>query len=377
LVNDGENPLTTQNDVQLLINGEEKFPAFFAAIEGAKDHIHLAYYIIEYDELGTRLLDLLMKKAGEGVAVRLLYDDFGSKPVRGAFADQLRSAGGEAVPFNKVKIFSPASKINYRNHRKIAVIDGQTGYVGGINLCDKYINTGAPGKLYWRDTHLKIRGEAVFHLQHIFLSDWNFSAGQRVAMPVISSGHVDVSEATTPVQIVAGGPDCPRSVIRLSMLKAINLARESVYITTPYFIPDGSIVSALKLSALSGVDVRILVPDVADSFTVNAAARSYYGELLKAGVSIYLYEKGFVHAKTMVVDRQISVVGTANMDIRSFDINFEVNANVYNAGIANQLGDAFLEDLQFSRKLDYGHWKDRPWTKVLPERLARLFSPLL
>jgi cardiolipin synthase len=161
------------------------------------------------------------------------------------------------------------------------------------------------------------------------------------------------------------------------MLKAINLARESVYITTPYFIPDGSIVSALKLSALSGVDVRILVPDVADSFTVNAAARSYYGELLKAGVSIYLYEKGFVHAKTMVVDRQISVVGTANMDIRSFDINFEVNANVYNAGIANQLGDAFLEDLQFSRKLDYGHWKDRPWTKVLPERLARLFSPLL
>lgn len=281
------------------------------------------------------------------------------------------------MPFNKVKVLSPASKINYRNHRKIAVIDGKVGFVGGINLCDKYINTGAPGKLFWRDTHLKISGEAVAHLQHIFLSDWNFSSGQRVPMPSFHKGSVYVSEVSTPVQIVAGGPDCPRSVIRLSMLKAINTARETVFITTPYFIPDGSIISALKLAALSGVDVRILVPDIADSFTVNAAARSYYGELLAVGVGIYVYEKGFVHAKTMVVDRKIAVVGTANMDIRSFDINFEVNANVYDANIANRLCDAFLDDTRHSRILDYVNWKDRPWTKVLPERLARLFSPLL
>lgn len=377
LLKDSFNPLTTANMVQLLHNGEEKFPALLQAMQAARHHIHLEYYIIEDDAATRQLQALLLQKLQEGVQVRLIYDAFGAKNIRGAFAQQLRQAGAEVYPFNKIRWFFLASKINYRNHRKIAVIDGVTGFVGGINLCQKYINTHDAGRLYWRDTHLRIQGPAVWHLQHIFLRDWNFCSGQQLGYEVAYFTPYNGLGTGVPVQMVAGGPDCPRSVIMLSMLKAINLARRYCYITTPYFIPDSSMVAALKLAALSGVDVRLLVPGISDSKTVNAAAKSYYQEILKAGVKVYLYQRGFVHAKTMVIDDSLAVIGTANMDIRSFDINFEVNANVYDAAIARELAAAFLADISFAEALDYESWCRRPYTAIWGERVARLLSPLL
>jgi cardiolipin synthase len=377
LLFDSFNPLISGNHVQLLTNGEEKFPKVFEAINSAKHHIHLEYYIIEPDELGNKIKDLLIKKAKEGVEVRLIADGFGSKGIRGKYIEELKKNGVEVYFFNPIKVLFLASKINYRNHRKIIVIDSKVAFVGGVNLCHKYVNTDEKGKLYWRDSHLKISGPAVLHLQMIFIQDWNFCSGKNITL---NSPYFDYDfqpSHGTFVQIAASGPDCPRSIILLSMLKAINLAKDRLYITSPYFIPDVSIVNALKIAALSGVDVRILVPGISDSFTVNAAARSYYKELLKVGVKIYLYQKGFVHAKTMVVDEILAVVGTANMDIRSFDINFEVNANIYDSELAIQLGKEFINDLLYSKELNYEGWEKRPFTKVFPERIARLTSPLL
>jgi cardiolipin synthase len=375
LLNDGYNPLTYANRVELLYNGEEKMPDLLKALQTARHHIHLEYYIIEDDDTTRELQCILIQKAKEGVQVRLIYDDFGSKAIRGKFVQELRATGAEVYPFNKVRWLLWASKINYRNHRKIAVIDGVSGWVGGINLCEKYINT--PGKLYWRDTHLRIDGPAVWHLQHIFLKDWNFCSNQQIGLDAGLFPNPPLHLPGTCMQMVAGGPDCPRSVIMLSMLKAINLAQRNLYITTPYFIPDISIVNALKMAALSGVDVRLLVPGISDSYTVNAAAKSYYRELLKVGIKIYLYQKGFVHAKTMVVDNTLAVVGTANMDIRSFDINFEINANMYDPHVAHQLASHFLDDIKEAEALDYETWQQRPFWKIWPERIARLLSPLL
>jgi cardiolipin synthase len=377
LLHDSFNPLTDGNTVALLNNGEEKFPEVFEVIRNAKDHIHMEYYIYENDTLGNQIKDLLIQKSKEGVKIRLIYDDFGGKGIRGKFVKQLQDAGVEVYPFNKIKVFLLASKINYRNHRKIIVVDCKTGFIGGINVCDKYINSGEPEKLYWRDSHLKIEGPAVLHLQHIFLGDWNFCSKQNISFDSVYSNYDFTKGEGSAIQIVSGGPDCPRSIIMLSMLKAINIAKSKLYITTPYFIPDQSIVNALKVAALIGVDVRLLVPATSDSKTVNAAAKSYYSELLKAGIKVYLYEKGFVHAKTMVIDDMIAVVGTANMDIRSFDINFEVNANIFDSRIAVELANGFLNDLQYSKELDYSSWNERPFRQVFPERIARLLSPLL
>ncbi|MCH6198373.1 cardiolipin synthase [Aquiflexum sp. LQ15W] len=378
LVNDSHNPLTDGNQVTLLNNGEEKFPEVIESIKKAKHHIHLEYYIFENDTLGNQIKDLLIQKAKEGIEIRFIFDDFGGKNIRGKFADELRNAGIEVFAFNKIKVFLLASKMNYRNHRKILVIDGKIGFVGGINVCDKYINSMSQKNLFWRDSHLKIEGPAVLHLQHIFLSDWNFCSGQKIQLDsVYFDNQFEDSLTGSAVQIVAGGPDNARAIIMLSMLKAINLARNKLFITTPYFIPDQSIVNALKVAALSGVDVRILVPGISDSLTVNAAARSHYGELLKAGIQVFLYEKGFVHAKTMVIDDLIGVVGTANMDIRSFDINFEVNVNIFDSGIAKELTDSFMKDLEFAKKLNSGDWEKRPFYLEFPERIARLLSPVL
>lgn len=377
LANDGSNPLFIGNQVELLINGEAKFPRMLEAIAGAKQHIHLEYYIIENDVLGNQIKDLLIAKAKAGVQVRLIYDDFGSKSIRGTFVKELRAAGAEVYPFNPIKVRLLASKINYRNHRKIVVVDGWCGFIGGINICDKYVNTEEPGRLFWRDTHLRIEGPAVRHLQGIFLQDWAYCSGRSIELEEQFYPPYATPTGGTAVQVVAGGPDCPRSIILLSMLKAINLARHSVLITTPYFIPDTSIINALKMAALTGVEVRLLVPGISDSLTVNMATRSYFKGLLKAGVKVHLYDRGFVHAKTMVVDGSLAVVGTANMDIRSFDINFEVNANVYDETIAKALEAAFREDLTRAREVDAEAWKERSFKEVFPERLARLLSPLL
>ena len=379
LMNDSLSPLTSGNSVKLLINGEQKFPEVIEAMKQARHHIHLEYYIYENDTIGNTIKDILIQKAREGVQVRMIYDDFGSSSIRKNLVSELRNGGVEAYPFNRIRLIYFANRINYRNHRKIIIIDGELGFIGGINVSDRYINKSpeASGRQYWRDTHLRIDGPGILFLQHLFLCDWNFCSDQKMKPEKPYFHATPLKDSNTSVQIAASGPDSSASTIKLSFLKAINLAREEILLTTPYLIPGGSIMDALKVSVLGGVKVKILVPGISDSRLVNSAAWSNYGELLKAGVEIYAYHKGFVHSKTMVIDGNISIVGTANMDHRSFDLNFEVNAIIYGAEFGEQLRKVFQSDLRYARMLRYEEWKSQPVWIRLGERTARLLSPLL
>ncbi len=371
-------PLFTATDTRLLINGEEKFPAILDAMEAAKDHIHIEYFIYNDDEIGNRLKDLMIKKAKDGVKVRFIFDDYGSHVVRKRMMKELQAAGVEVCPFYKIRIFALANSMNFRNHRKIIVVDGNIGFVGGINVDDRYINNGK-NELFWRDTHLKIEGNAVIGLQYIFMNDWNLCRKQEEEL-TLDPRYFPIEknkETKGTIQIAASGPDNLNADIMLSLLGIITTSERRLYITTPYFIPNETIVDALKYAALSGVDVRLLVPGISDSVFVNAASCSYYEELLQCGIRIYRYQKGFVHAKTIVSDEALSVVGTANMDIRSFDLMFEVNALVYNKEFNQQLTDAFFKDLEDSTELQLEEWEDRSRWKKFCENCARLLSPLL
>jgi cardiolipin synthase len=380
LLKDTTSPLTSNNSVKLLINGENKFPEVLKALQQARNHIHIEYYIYEDDEIGTEIGEVLIKKAQEGVEVRFIYDDFGSSSIRKKFVSNLKANGVKTFPFLKISFLLFANRINYRNHRKIIVIDGHTAFVGGINVSDRYINKAGDLKnVFWRDTHLRIDGPGVQYLQYLFLCDWNFCANKELeAEEKFFPRHKDfpVNDDKV-VQIAASGPDSEMPTILFSLLQAINLATKEILITTPYFIPGDSLLDALNIASLSGISVKLLVPGKSDSHLVNSAARSYYDDLLKTGVEIYQYTKGFVHAKTLVADRQIAIVGTANMDYRSFDLNFEVNAIVYDVAIANELADIFYEDIKDAEKIDEIKWKERPVLKQLWQKTARLVSPLL
>lgn len=378
LFKDSKAPLS-YNKVRLLINGEQKFAAVFEALEKAVSFIHLEYYIFDDDKIGNRIIDLLKLKAEAGITVRFIYDDFGSHGLADSTIASMKASGIQVFPFYEVKFYLLANRINYRDHRKIIIIDGLTGFTGGINISDRYINSGDPGKLYWRDTHVMIEGPAVNSLQYHFIANWNFCTEETLEINRIFFPHIFEKKESFDdlVQIVAGGPDYPTSGIMLSFFTAIVNARKRVYITSPYFIPNESIYDALKKAALSGKDTRLLLPGVSDSRIVNAAARSYFKELLDCGVRIYLYQKGFVHAKTMVVDHNLAIVGSANMDGRSFDLNFEINAVVYSREVCGQLGNAFLNDIRDSTELSLTEWAKRPWWRELLDDVARLLSPVL
>lgn len=370
--------LSDNNSVRLLINGEEKFKDMLDSLRHARHHIHIEYYIYEDDEIGRQVAAILMDKAREGVQVRFIYDDFGSRGIRKHMVKQLREAGVEVYPFYEIRFILFASRMNYRNHRKIIVVDGIIGYVGGINIADEYTNH-PPKQLYWRDTHLRIEGCAVLNLQFIFLTDWNFCARQNVpfSMSYFPFSGNEPEFGNRFVQIIASGPDSDYPSIMYSLMQAILLAKERIYITTPYFIPEKSFIDALKIAALSGVDVKLLVPGVSDSWVVNTTSQSYYEELLIAGVKIYRYNKGFVHAKTMVADDRVSIVGTTNLDNRSFDLNFEINAIVYDNAIAKQMMEQFAIDLENSEEVVLPIWEKRPASTKAIEKVLQLFSPVL
>lgn len=379
LLKDLGSPLTENNKVEILRNGESKFPIILEAMEAAKNHIHIEYYIYEIDETGNSLIDMMIKKAKEGIEVRFIYDDFGSPGIKGSLERRMRDAGVQIYPFYKIKNFLMANRFNYRNHRKILIIDGHTSFVGGINVSDKYVNLKGKGKkkLYWRDTHIKIEGPGTYYLQYLFISDWNFCGKNKIKPEDRHFGDYKELSKSCYVQIVASGPDSLLPTVLYSLMQAVNLAKEEILITTPYFIPGDSMLDALCMAAMSGVKVKLLVPGVSDSKIVNAASKSYYSKLLIAGAEIYLYHKGFVHAKTMVADKRLSIIGTANMDIRSFELNFEVNAVVYNEKIGNEMAAMFFEDLKDADKVDKEQWLARPWTAQIGEKLARLLSPVL
>ncbi len=375
-----EGVVTTDNEVELLVNGETKFPDMLETLAKAKSFIHLEYYIYEDDEIGKKIGTVLKEKAQEGVEVRFIYDDFGSKSIRKSFVDDLKKHGVEAYPFYKIKLLAFANRINYRNHRKIIIVDGNIGYVGGINISGRYTN---PNKhnLYWRDTHVKITGSAVLSLQRVFMTDWNFCASQNMGVTEkyfpIKQLQLQNYEAKQLAQIVSSGPDSDHPTIMYAMIQAILLSKNEILITTPYFVPDASFINAIKIARMSDVAIKLLVPGVSDSFIVNATSNSYYEELLAIGVEIYKYQKGFVHAKTMVCDGFVSTVGTTNLDQRSFDLNFEVNAFIYDENFSEKLRSEFFNDLKESTQLNLEAWKNRPFYTKFFERVVRLLSPLM
>ncbi len=371
---------TKNNKNKLLINGEKKFPDMLDDLRDAKDHIHLEYYIYEDDDIGNEVADILIEKAQAVLDVRFIYDDFGSSKLRKKFIKRLEEAGVEVAPFYKIQWLILANSLNYRNHRKIVVIDGKIGYVGGINVSNKYINLPQlDNDMYWRDTHMRIEGVTAFNLQNIFLTDWNFCAKQDIKLSnrYFPTEYMSGEHGHQLTQVVRSGPDSQYSAIMDAFIKAINLAKKEVLITTPYFIPDKSFIDAMKIAARTGLKVQLLIPGVSDSSFVNAVSNTYYEDLLEAGVEVFKYRKGFVHAKTIVCDGQLGIVGTANLDQRSFNLNFEVAAFVYDADFAEELRGAFEQDLQESNKLDLEEWRQRPKLTILGERIARLFAPLM
>ncbi|WP_047414594.1 cardiolipin synthase [Cellulophaga sp. Hel_I_12] len=378
--NSGISQLTANNEIKLLINGEEKFPELLSALEKATSHIHMEYYIYENDVTGNQVADLLIKKAKEGVEVRFIYDDFGSHSLDKSFIEKLNEAGVQTAPIYKIKWYALANRLNYRNHRKIVIIDTCVGFIGGINVSDKYRNdTPLKDHLFWRDTHLMVTGQATAQLQYLFICDWNFCSPNKLAYsPIYFKDYTqNKTIGKEAMQIAASGPDSSQPVIFYSLLKAINLAKKRIFITSPYFIPGESLMDALIIAIQSGLDVRILIPGISDSKMVNAVANAYYTELLRYGAKIYQYNKGFVHAKTMVIDDDLAIIGSANMDYRSFDLNFEVNAMVYSKKIAQQLADVFENDLIASEQINAINWLNRPKHLVLWEKIVRLLSPFL
>ncbi len=364
-------------EVKILLNGEEMFPQLLKELQNAKDHIHIEYYIYQNDATGNAVKDVLIQKAKEGVEIRFIYDDFGSRRIRKTIVRELKKNNIEALPFNKIRFIRLANRLNYRNHRKIVVIDGITSFTGGINIADKYSNQN-DNKLFWRDTHLMIKGYSSLSLQQVFLSDWNFCSKQEIGITNRYFPEMPFVEAAgAKVQITASGPDSDLPNILYSFIQAINLAEKEILLTTPYYIPDNTLQQALIIAALSGVEVKLLVPEEGDSKLVNLAAHSYFEELLEAGVRIFQYQKGFIHAKTLVTDKKLASVGTANLDFRSFDLNFEVAAIIYDTAIASELADIFYKDLEDAEEIKLEAWLKRPLFKQLKEKFLRLLSPLM
>ena len=374
LLNNSKAILTEQNRVKVLNDGEETFKEIFKALRTAKEHIHLEYYIIEDGELASELHEILIDRAKAGVEIRIIYDGVGSWKLSQKYIDSLRDKGIKIHAFLPVIFPILTSRINYRNHRKIIVIDGKTAFVGGLNFADRY-KTGIPNIGIWRDTHLKIVGEAASSLQIVFLTDWYF-VRQEVLLDEKYRPNFKVKEHCL-LQIVSSGADSDWASILQAYFSAITSAKQNVYISSPYFIPNGSILMALKTAAMSGIDVRILIPSKSDSLMTFYSTLSYIGELLEAGVRIYFYKKGFNHSKIMMVDGVISTVGTANMDIRSFEQNFEVNALIYDEKTTLELRERFLKDLKDSEEIDLLTWQERSRSQKIKESLARIFAPLL
>ncbi|WP_235941554.1 cardiolipin synthase [Paenibacillus puerhi] len=365
---------TQDNEVAIYTDGSEKFEALLQDIEQAEDHVHILYFIIRNDSLGVRLVEALARKAREGRAVRLMYDAIGCSALPRDFFRDLREAGGEVAAFFPSRIPYLNLRVNYRNHRKLVIIDGKVGYIGGFNVGNEYLGLSKRFG-YWRDTHLRLVGGSVLHMQALFFLDWTLASRQEIALapryfPLVPhSGHVGM-------QIVSSGPDSDWQQIKNAYIKMIVTAKEYIYIQTPYFIPDESLITALKMAALSGVDVKLMIPSKPDHRFVYWASFSYIGELLPFGVQCYLYEKGFLHAKTIVADGRVASVGTANVDIRSFKLNFEVNAFIYDTETAETLTQIFEADMKHSRWLTQTGYSNRPLLHKFREPCARLLSPI-
>lgn len=369
----GQRAATCGNEVKLLVDANQTYLELEEAIRAAQNHVHLLYYIFQQDNTGARFRDLLLEKVKEGVVVRVLADGVGSFGLD-SFMIPLVQAGGYFAEFLPVSGLSRHWHPNLRNHRKVAVIDGVVGFTGGVNVGDEY--TGRKRRVGpWRDTHLRLRGPAVHNLQEVFAEDWYFATGEDLIDERWYPEQQAIGEAM--VHIIASGPDTPAQPLQRIFFTAVTSAKTRVLLTTPYFVPDQAMLVALETAAMREVDVRLLLPRRSDMRLVLHAGRSYYDELLAAGVKIYEYSSGILHAKSMVVDDRWATVGSANMDIRSFQLNFEVNAAIYGPAFANELAQLFQQDLYHAQQVTLEDLERRTLPRRMAEGFARVLSPVL
>ncbi len=363
----------TGNEVTLFDNGKDKFDALLTDIARAQKYINLQYYIIIDDNIGNRVIDALVERARAGVKVRVIYDHVGSFKLSRQACRRMKEAGIEAYPFFKV-VFPPfGTRINWRNHRKLAIIDGETGYIGGMNIADRYV-TG--GKLFntWRDLHLRLRGPAVGALQQAFAVDWSF-----MGQPLIEEEAGTKIDTTYPadMQLVTGGPTSQWMNMTLIFQHAISSAQKCVYIMTPYFIPSEGLLHALQIAALGKVDVRVMLPRRSDSDMLRWASFSYIQDCLRAGIKVYLYKKGMLHSKAIIIDDDFATVGSTNFDFRSFEHNFEANMLIYSQEFNSRMKAQFMRDQKDCERVTSATWRQRPLLEKSLESFMRLFSPIL
>ncbi|WP_071459130.1 cardiolipin synthase [Bacillus massilinigeriensis] len=372
-------PITIGSCSTVLRNGEETFADIMDRIEKAENFIHIEYYIFRSDRLGRLMIERLISKAKEGVEVLFIYDAAGSLKFHSKDTKKMEESGIRVYPFSPLKYGFFNQKFNFRNHRKIIIIDGEVGFVGGLNVGMEYLgldeNIG-----YWRDTHLLLEGEAVYSLHNVFLLDWEYVSGEKV----MESHRADKERSVVPddlqdgaIQVVASGPDTQQGIMSDLYFTLMSCAKQSIWIATPYFIPDEAIRTALRTAAAKGIQVRVLVPEKNDSFLTQYASESYFSELLRYGVEIYSYKKGFLHQKVVIVDGNLASVGTANMDMRSFHLNFEVNVFLYGCPSIQDLVDDFEEDITESNKIGAVEHYKRGFGQKIKESVARLFSGVL
>lgn len=372
----GALPAQVENNVELFCEGRAKFESLLADIAAAKHFIYIQYYIIADDDIGRKLCSALCKKAEEGVKVALIYDPVGSFQTKKEFFRTLASADVEVKPFIPVKFPAMGIRVNWRNHRKLCVIDGKIGYIGGMNVADRYVTGGADFDM-WRDLHLKVTGPSVRSLEASFIYDWNFLGDdiEKLINNIPDSNARGTGKMVC--QVVSSGPTGQWYSIELIFLKAISLAKKRVYIATPYFLPTEGLMSALQSASLSGVDVRIMVPVRSDSRLLTYATSSYVAECLRAGIKFYFFNPGMLHSKMLLIDDEITSVGSTNFDFRSFEHNFEGNMFVYDRDFNNVAANSFMADLKVSSRVHAGEWRSRSMMRKALESFTRLFAPIL
>ena len=364
--------VSDDNDIEIITSGKRKFDALTEDIRNARDHIHMEYFYFKKDMGSRKIRALLMQKAREGVKVRFIHENIANIEISSRYYNEMKKAGVEVVPFTNTRIthLTIGAQLNYRDHRKIVVIDGKIGYTGGMNISDDYF-------VRWRDTHMRITGEAVSSLQYSFMNSFITSGGKiREDYSRYFPQHVKLSPAKL-IQIVPDEPDNQWPVIQMGTVWAVQHARDYIYIQTPYFVPPEPLLQALESTALKGVDVRIMIPKKADLCYMGPANRSYFKECLEAGIKIYEKTGRFIHSKTIVSDDYLSIIGSANMDYRSLELNYEINTYIYDENMATINREIFLKDQEQCRQIVLEEWNRRPWYRKTIQAIMKLFSPLL
>lgn len=378
--NVADSPLLPYEDLSIYTTGKAKYEVLLHDIHKAKHHIHLEYYDFEDDDIGRRIQEALKTKASEGVRVRIIYDDVGTWKVKRRFWKELRKSGAEVYPFMKVFFPLLSSRVNYRNHRKLVIIDGRIGYVGGMNVADRYEKGDVLGN--WRDTHFRFTGPAVALLQRSFTLDWHMVSLRVINiadyfLPIESPQRKKYSNSMPLMQLIPGVPTGKWRTIEQAMICMIMHAKKDICIETPYLLPTEELSNALQHAALSDVRIRLLIPARSDVPSVHYASLSFLEELMDTGIEIYQYEGGFLHSKLLMVDGEVAMGGSANLDFRSLEHNFELVSIFYDADTTLKLNRIFEEDLRLSRKVDLEEWKNRSKWERFKESVMRLFSPLM